>query len=87
VVYRSSVPSFIPNTSDSIGAVLHPETTFVDVGALSSGECYYYLVKAVDEARNMSKKSNIGYVFIKLVNENALEVDKSLRIAPSYIVQ
>ncbi len=77
VVYRNTSPSFVPSSSDSIGAVLHPETTYTDVGALTAGESYYYLVKAVDESRNMSNKSNMAYVFCKFVNENATGTDKN----------
>ncbi len=70
-VYRSTAPAFIPAPSDSIGAVFHPETTYTDAGALNASESYYYLVKAVDWARNRSKKSNMGYKFSKFFNENA----------------
>jgi hypothetical protein len=38
---------------------------------LISSNSYYYLVKAVDWARNQSKKSNMGYKLNKFVNENA----------------
>jgi hypothetical protein len=71
VVYRNTSPSFIPGSSDSIGSVDHPDTVFTDAGALNSTDSYYYLVKAVDWARNKSKKSNMGYKFNKFVNENA----------------
>jgi hypothetical protein len=71
VVYRNTSPSFIPESSDSIGYASHPDTVFTDAGALDSTDSYYYLVKAVDWARNQSKKSNMGYKFNKFVNENA----------------
>jgi len=71
VVYRNTSPSFIPGSSDSIGYASHPDTTFTDTGVLDSTDSYYYLVKAVDWARNQSKKSNMGYKFNKLLNENA----------------
>ncbi|MCK4251587.1 T9SS type A sorting domain-containing protein [candidate division WOR-3 bacterium] len=70
VVYRNTSPSFIPASSDSIGYASHPDTTYTDTGALDSTDSYYYLVKAVDWARNQSKKSNMGYKLNKFVNEN-----------------
>ena len=70
VVYRSTSPSFIPGSSDSVGAMIQPDTVFTDAGALSSGDSYYYLVKAVDIARNRSLKSNMGYKLAKFFNEN-----------------
>lgn len=69
-VYRNTQPDFIPDSSDSIGAVLHPDTTYTDSNILGSSENCYYLVKAVDLAKNRSKKSNMGYVFHKFLNEN-----------------
>ncbi len=77
VVYRGTSPSFVPSQSDSIGATLHPETTYIDSGTLNTEENYYYLTKAVDEAGNKSKKSNMGYKFNKFVNENAVATDKN----------
>ncbi len=77
VVYRNTSPSFIPGASDSIGAVLHPDTTYTDPGVLNAAQSYYYLVKAVDWARNKSKKSNMGYKLNKFVNENAAATDKN----------
>lgn len=71
VIYRNSVPDFIPGVSDSIGAVSHPDTEYADGGGLTATDSYYYLVKAVDEAGNMSRKSNMGYSFHKFLNENA----------------
>jgi hypothetical protein len=71
VVYRNTSPSFIPGSSDSIGYVGHPDTVYTDIDALISSNSYYYLVKAVDWARNQSKKSNMGYKLNKFVNENA----------------
>lgn len=71
VVYRNTSPSFIPGVSDSIGFVSDPGTTFTDTDVLDSTESYYYLVKAVDAADNTSKKSNMGFVFHKFINENA----------------
>jgi len=71
IVYRNTSPSFIPGPSDSAGVIMQPDTTFTDIGALNSGNSYYYLVKAVDIARNHSKKSNMGYKLAKSFNENA----------------
>jgi len=71
VVYRNTSPSFIPGPSDSIGYASHPDTVYTDTDALISSNSYYYLVKAVDWARNQSKKSNMGYKFSKFVNENS----------------
>ncbi len=76
-IYRSTTPSFVPSASDSIGYADHPETTFNDFGALAAGEDYHYLVKAVDEFGNKSKKSNMAYVFNKLVNENTAATNKN----------
>jgi len=70
VVYRNTSPSFIPDLSDSIGAVLHPDTTYTDAGVLNASQNYYYLIKAVDWAKNRSRKSNMGYVFQRAINEN-----------------
>jgi len=70
VVYRNESPSFIPDVSDSIGAVLHPDTTYTDAGVLNALQNYYYLVKAVDWVRNKSEKSNMSYVFKRIINEN-----------------
>lgn len=70
-VYRSTSPDFIPGASDSIAGIIHPDTTFTDLGALNASQSYYYLVKAVDQALNRSSKSNMGYKLNKIVNENA----------------
>ncbi len=76
IVYRNTSPSFIPGPSDSVGARCHPDTTYIDSNALTAGESYYYLIKAVDETGYMSKKSNMGYVLNKFVNYNT---DRSSR--------
>ncbi len=76
VVYRDTVPDFIPNSSDSISAVFHPDTTYTDSSVLDSSKNYYYLVMAVDEAKNKSEKSNMGYKLNKFVNHNT---DRSSR--------
>ncbi len=70
VVYRNTVPSFVPGPADSIGSTLAPDTIFLDIGALNTGVSYYYLVKTVDVADNRSTKSNMGYKFNKYVHEN-----------------
>ncbi|KPK67283.1 hypothetical protein AMJ87_13600 [candidate division WOR_3 bacterium SM23_60] len=75
VIYRSSSPSFVPGSADSIGAVFQPETTYTDVNALVAGSSYYYLVKAVDWKKNVSDKSNMAYVFVRTINENPMATD------------
>jgi len=70
VVYRNTSPSFILGASDSIGVTVHPDTTYTDVGILNASQSYYYLVKAVDSVDNRSKKSNMGFVCHKFINEN-----------------
>ncbi len=82
VVYRNTSPSFIPLSSDSIGVVLHPDTTYIDTGALEAESSYYYIVKAVDAERNMSRKSNMAYVFSKIVNENIAATNKNWTSLP-----
>jgi len=76
-VYRSTAPDYMPDVLDSIGVVGHPGTTFTDVGALTSVDDYYYLIKAVDDCDNRSAKSNMGYTFIKSLNENASTTDEN----------
>jgi len=71
IIYRSSSPSFIPDPLNSIGTVLYPDTEYTDIGALTVTQSYYYLVKSVDWTFNKSKKSNMGYMFRKSLNENA----------------
>jgi len=70
VMYRSTTPDFVPGNSDSIGIAIHPDTTYIDVGALGVSQSHYYLVKAVDIGDNKSKKSNMGFKFYKFFNEN-----------------
>lgn len=70
VIYRNTTPDFIPVFSDSIGYVNNPNTTFTNVGALGSSQDYYYLIKAVDFAKNKSKPSNMGFKFRQFLNEN-----------------
>ncbi len=75
VIYRNTSPDFVPGPSDSIGVAPAPDTTFTDVGAVNTGNSYYYLVKAVDVATNRSGKSNMGFKFNKFLNENATITD------------
>ncbi len=75
VVYRNTVPDFVPGLADSIGMTTHPDTEYVDVGAVTDAQDYYYLVMAVDAAANKSKKSNMAYAFRKNVNENPITTD------------
>ncbi len=77
IVYRDTFPCFIPGPSNSIDSVFHPETTYTDLGALNASQIYHYLVKAVDDIGNKSKKSNMGYVFHKFVNENPEATSKN----------
>ncbi len=77
VVYRNISPNFIPDVSDSIGVTAHPGTTYTDGGAINGSDSYYYLVEAVSTAARKSKKSNMGYVFHTIVNENPLATDKN----------
>lgn len=77
VVYRNTSPSFVPGHSDSIGYANHPDTTYADINALSASSSYYYLVKAVDTASHMSRKSNMAFVLHRTVNENPGATDKN----------
>ncbi len=78
IVYRNTSPSFVPDVLDSIGACTHPDTTYTDIDAMNGPQSYYYLVKSVDNVGNESKKSNMGYVLHKPVNENPDATDKNL---------
>jgi hypothetical protein len=82
VVYRNTAPDFVPGPSDSIGMTTHPDTEYVDVGALTSAQDYFYLVMAVDAAENKSTKSNMAYAFCKNVNENTTATDKNWTSLP-----
>ncbi len=81
-IYRDTLPEFIPDSSNTIAYIDYSETTYTDTCVLDSAESYYYLVKAVDRVANMSKKSNMGYVFRKFVNENVGATDKNLTSVP-----
>lgn len=76
-VYRSTAPDYMPDVLDSIGVVGHPGTTFTDVGALTSVDDYYYLIKAVDDCDNRSAKSNMGYKFSRPFRENVSTKNKN----------
>lgn len=82
VIYRSTVPDFIPASPDSIGGIAHPDTEYTDTGALTGVTSYYYLIKAVDIASNQSKKSNMAYAVRKAVNENPVATDRNWSILP-----
>lgn len=77
VVYRNASPDFVPGPSDSLGMTTHPDTEYIDAGALTGVQNYYYIVMAVDAAGNKSKKSNMAYALRKNVNENAAATDKN----------
>ncbi|MCK5328056.1 MAG: choice-of-anchor D domain-containing protein, partial [Candidatus Latescibacteria bacterium] len=53
IIYRSQTQGFTPTTSDSVGAVEKPNTTFTDIG-LTNRATYYYRISAVDNAGNES---------------------------------
>jgi hypothetical protein len=55
VVYRDTVPDFVPSSEDTIGAP--SVSTFEDSEAGSSAS-FFYVVKAVDDSGNVSKSSN-----------------------------
>ncbi len=76
-VYRSTSPSFVPGTADSIGVATYPDTFFTNLSAVPSGQSYYYLVKAVDIGNNRSRCSNMGFKFNKFYNENASTSDRN----------
>lgn len=76
IIYRNTSPSFIPGSSDSIGAVYAPETTFVDSNTLGGTQNYYYLITATDKLNRTGPQSNMAYVFHKTVNENETVTDE-----------
>lgn len=77
VIYRDTLPDFTPASVDSIGFVVHPDTVYTDLGVLAGSDSYYYLIKALDTARNHSEKSNMAYVFRKPFNENPASADEN----------
>ena len=82
VIYRNTVPDFIPGATDSIGYAASGDTTYLDVGALSASESYYYLIKTVSTDGATSKKSNMGYKLVKVLNENTANTDKNWTSLP-----
>jgi hypothetical protein len=82
VVYRGTSPDFVPGSADSIGTVVHPETTYTDTNALGAGSDYYYLIEAADWEKNMSKKSNMAYVFRRILIENPISTDTNWKKQP-----
>ena len=82
VIYRGTSPDFTPTSPDSIGAVVHPETTYIDADALGAGSDYYYLITAVDWKENMSKKSNMAYEFRRILIENPILTDRNWEKRP-----
>ncbi|MGB3480211.1 MAG: S8 family serine peptidase, partial [bacterium] len=85
IIYRNTDPSFIPAHADSIGYTASPDTVYTDVGVLPHVNTYYYLIKAVDNAHNRSRKSNMAYKFNKFFNENAgATSDKNWTSLPWY---
>lgn len=77
VIYRDTIADFMPTNADSVGYVVYPDTEYTDIGALVGTHDYYYLIKAIDRARNYSKKSNMAYVFHKSFNENHTTTNKN----------
>lgn len=57
IIYRSLTDGFVPGAGDSIGSVLHPDTTFGDSSAINY-TTYYYKVTAWDSSFNESDTSN-----------------------------
>ena len=53
VVYQSTTSGFTPSSSDSVGRVDKPDTTFTATD-LTNGTTYFYRITAVDEAGNES---------------------------------
>lgn len=80
IIYRDTVPDFVPVHTDSIGSTVHPDTEFLDIAAVTATQNYYYLIVARDAANNASAKSNMAYIFHKIINENpAVMKDLSIR--------
>ncbi|MFC1476906.1 kelch repeat-containing protein [candidate division KSB1 bacterium] len=57
IIYRSITDGFTPGTSDSIGVVLKPDTTFTDNYAVND-QTYFYKIVAIDSFYNYSDTSN-----------------------------
>ncbi|MFC1724061.1 kelch repeat-containing protein [candidate division KSB1 bacterium] len=56
-IYRSQTGGFTPSSSDSIGIILKPDSTYIDTVVIP-GQTYYYIVSAVDSNFNESGFSN-----------------------------
>ncbi|MFC1563512.1 kelch repeat-containing protein [candidate division KSB1 bacterium] len=56
-IYRNLSPGFTPSSSDSVGFVLKPDSTFSD-SSLANGTTYYYQIAALDSSLNLSSFSN-----------------------------
>lgn len=57
VLYRSTTNGFTPSSSDSIGIILKPDTSYQDATAFN-GVTYYYRLAAGDSNKNYSGFSN-----------------------------
>jgi len=82
VVYRNTVPDFVPTSGDSIGAVMHPDTMYTDAGAMLTSASYYYLIKAVDTDGHKSATSNMAFKFNTFFNENPAATGKNWMSLP-----
>jgi hypothetical protein len=71
VVYRNTVPDFVPGTGDSIGSTA--DTSYVDAGAAGlAGTNYFYVVGAVDaEGYRYEHSACVGEFDIELLNDPA----------------
>jgi hypothetical protein len=76
IVYRDTVPDFVPTSADSIGVVMHPDTVYTDVGAVLLSGSYYYLIRAVATDGRRSSTSNMAYKFDKFFNQNPATTDQ-----------
>ncbi|HSS50301.1 MAG TPA: hypothetical protein VLX28_15295, partial [Thermoanaerobaculia bacterium] len=59
-VYRGTTPSFVPGPANAVAAGL-TGTTFSDMGPLTNGTTYFYLVRAVDST-NGANDGNLQYL-------------------------
>jgi hypothetical protein len=59
-VYRSTTPGFLPGPANAVAAGL-TATTFSDIGPLTSGATYFYVVRAVDST-NGANDGNLQYL-------------------------
>ncbi|MCP4723652.1 MAG: hypothetical protein GY863_01375, partial [bacterium] len=56
-IYRNLSSGFTPTSSDSVGFVLKPDSTFSD-SSLTNNVTYYYQIAALDSSLNLSSFSN-----------------------------